>query len=264
MASISSHRPLSYFHFHHPFRFVVVALLVLVAYLLISKTAAGQSEGVLILSSDFELKQYTAHGSLEAKPQESEDASRNLRQALTTAADAHPDLQAVAMPQLDASEQAMVDEHVALLSTIIDNIRFMEERAAGAYARKSALGPASISSRDYAIGTGLDFLAERTGARQALIVAGWHVAPTGGRVALGVLLYGMPPPEAGMLSVAMADLRTGRVSWFGSSQEVYDGVSYALLGHGKSVDDKIVTDPVLAEAMFRDMLASYHGRADPP
>ena len=81
---------------------------------------------------------------------------------------------------------------------------------------------------------------------------------------MGILLYGMPPPEAGILSVAMADLKTGRVDWFGSSREVYDGLSYALLGKGKTVDDKMVTDPVLAETMFRDMLASYHGQADAP
>jgi len=264
MTSVSAHRPFVHARFPSPMRIVIIALLALAIYLLVSETAAGESRGVLILSSDFKLKQYTAQGALEARPQESENASRVLRQALTSAADAHPDLNAVSMPKLDSAEQTTVDEHVALLSTIIDNIRFMEERDAAGYATKSALGPAAMSARDYSIGAGLDFLSERTGAREALIVAGWHVAPTGGRVAMGILLYGMPPPEAGILSVAMADLKTGRVEWFGSSREVYDGWSYALLGKGKTVDDKIVTDPVLAETMFRDMLATYHGHTDAP
>ncbi len=247
-------------HVRHPLGSVVAVLLMLLVGLLISETAAAESEGVLILSSNFELKQVTAHGMLEAKPEDSEAARRVLRQAVTAAMDTHPDLQGVALPTLDADEQAAVDEHVALLSTIIDNVRFMEERNTAGYARKSALGVAAISARDYSMGAGLNFLAERTGARQALIVTGWHVAPTGGRVALGILLYGMPPPQAGALSVAMADLGTGRLTWFRSTQEVYDGVSYAFLGQGKSVDDDVVTDPARAEALFRDMLASYRGQ----
>jgi hypothetical protein len=214
---------------------------------------------VLVLSSDFKMKQYTAQGILESRPEKSEAARRCLRQALTEAAEGHPDLEVISLPDLEAAEQAVVDEHVALLSTIIDNIRFMEERNASIYARQSALGPAAISARDYSIGAGLQFLADRTGARRALIVTGWHVAPTGGRVALGILLYGMPPPEAGTLSVAIADLETGLVTWFSSTREVYDGVSYALLGEGRTVDDKIVTDPARSAALFREMLASYHG-----
>jgi len=257
MTSIFTHRSLV--HIHHPFRALVVALLVVIAYLLISEVAAGASDGVLVLSSDFKLKQYTAQGILESRPEESEAACRTLRQALTEVADAHSDLQVISLPEMEAAEQAVVDEHVVLLSTIVDNIRFMEERNASVFARQSALGPAAISARDYSIGTGLEFLAQRTGARRALIVTGWHVAPTGGRVALGILLYGMPPPEAGTLSVAMVDLATGEVTWFSSTREVYDGVSYALLGEGRTVDDKIVTDPARAAALFREMLASYHG-----
>lgn len=259
MVSIFVHPPFPHIRLHHPFRLFIIVVTLLFAYLLISDSAAAAADGVLVLSSDFEMKQYTAHGILESRPEESEAACRCLRQALTQAADAHPDLDVISLPGLDASEQAVVDEHVALLATIIDNIRFMEERDASIYARRSALGPAAISARDYNIGTGLQFLADRTGARHALIVTGWHVAPTGGRVALGILLYGMPPPEAGTLSVAMANLETGQVTWFSSTREVYDGVSYALLGEGKTVDDKIVTDPARAEILFREMLSSYHG-----
>ena len=127
MASVFAHHP--FIRSHHPYRLLIVALLLL-ACLLISETAAGQSEGVLILASDFELKHYTAQGMLESKPEESEAAGRVLRQALTAAADAHSGLQVMALPDLDASEQAALDEHVALLSTIIDNIRFMEEKDA--------------------------------------------------------------------------------------------------------------------------------------
>jgi hypothetical protein len=235
------------------------ALLAAVLLPLFTGTASGQgeTEGVLVLSADFELRRYNIHGILEARPEETAAACRCLKNALTVAADEHPVLQSVSIPSLTAVEEAVVAEHTALLATIVSNIRFMEEVERDR--PQGSVGPAALRERDYSIGPGLAFLRERTGASKALIVTGWHLAPTSGRTVFDFLMMAPPPEEAGELSVIMADLATGDVEWFRSNQEVYDGLSLALLGQGSKVDNKVVTDPDRAKALFRDLLASYSG-----
>ena len=255
--------------FHHPLppsrvtqlgHLLVFRLLAAFIYSLLSESAAAQAdrEGVLVLSADFELRQYTMHGIIEAKPEETALACRCLRDAVAVAADDHPVLDAVAMPPLTSEETAIVAEHAALLETIVDNIRFMERIARDK--EQGSVGPAALRERDYSIGPGLAFLAERTGAARALIVTGSHLAPTGGRALFDFLVWATPSPEAGELAVILADLASGEVIWFRSNQEVYDGLAFALLGQGSRVDNQVVTDPERAEALFRDLLASYRGK----
>ena len=55
MTSVSAHHPFTHLRFSSPMRIVLVTLLALAAYLFVSETAAGESKGVLILSSDFKL-----------------------------------------------------------------------------------------------------------------------------------------------------------------------------------------------------------------
>lgn len=254
--------------FHHPLppsrvaqlgHLLVVGLLAAFIYFLLSETAAGQGEpeGVLVLSANFELRQYTVHGLVEAKPEETALACRCLKDAVAVAADDHPVLDFVAMPPLTAEEEAIVAEHAALLETIVLNIRFMEGIERDKI--QGSVGPAALKERDYSVGPGLAFLAERTGAAKALIVTGSHLAPTGGRAVFDFLVWAAPSPEAGELAVVLADLATGEVEWFRSNQEVYDGLAFALLGQGSKVDNTIVTDPERAEHLFRDLLASYRG-----
>jgi hypothetical protein len=117
----------SHFSFrpHHLLRVIVLVLVALVAYLVWTDTASGEEESLVILSTDFELRRYTAQGLIEARPQETELACRCLGNSLAEAVDAHPVVNVVPLPALDAAEQAVVDEHVALLETIIDSVRYM-------------------------------------------------------------------------------------------------------------------------------------------
>jgi hypothetical protein len=174
---------------------------------------------------------------------------------VSAAVTSHPDLDMVSLPSLAADEQAAVDEHVALLNTIVDNIRFMA--GTPGFKLDEDFGPQSVALHRYSMGDGLAFLTERCGADLALIVSGFHLEPTGGRRAVGILLYGTIPPEGAGLSVAMADLRTGELVWFQSIGDFH----VTLFGKGGEVDDEVVTDPVRAEAMFDRLLASYHGSA---
>lgn len=245
------------FHFRHPhlLRLVVLGLLALIAYLAWTESAGAEKRTLVVLSSDFEMKHYTAGGSIESKPRESEAACASLKKGVSSAAVSHPDLEVVTLPTLPADEQAAVDEHVALLNTIVDNIRFMA--GTPGFKLDEDFGPQSVALHRYSMGDGLAFLTERCGADLALIVSGFHLEPTGGRRAVSLLLYGAIPPEGSGLSVAIADLGTGELVWFQSIGDFH----VTLFGKGGEVDDEVVTDPLRAEAMFDRLLATYHGES---
>jgi hypothetical protein len=243
------------FHSRHPHlpRLILLALLALIVYLVWTETAAAEKRTLVVLSSDFQMKHYTAAGAIESEPAESEAACDSLRQGVSSAATSHPDLDVVTLPPLPADEQAAVDEHVALLNTIVDNIRFMA--GTPGFKLDDDFGPQSVALHRYSMGDGLAFLTERCGADLALIVSGFHLKPTGGRRAVGLLLYGAIPPEGAGLSVAIADLETGELVWFQSIGDFH----VTLFGKGGEVDDEVVTDPLRAEAMFDRLLATYQG-----
>lgn len=240
-------------HHRHLGRLILLCLLALLAYLAWTETAGAEKRTLVVLDSDFEMKHYTVGGSIEAKPRESETACEKLREGVSAAATSHPDLDVVPLPGLATDEQAAVDEHVALLNTIVDNIRFMA--GTPGFKLDEDFGPQSVALHRYSIGDGLSFLTERCEADLGLIVSGFHLEPTGGRKAVTVLLYGAIPPEGAGLSVAIADLKTGELVWFQSIGDFH----ITLFGKGGEVDDEVVTDPILAEAMFDRLLASYHG-----
>ena len=110
---------------HRMVRVISLALIVLLAYFVWSDSASAEPETVVVLSADFELRQYTAQGALEARPAESRAACACLKDSLTGAVRENPVLDVVALPDLTAAEQAAVDEHVALLSTIANSIQYM-------------------------------------------------------------------------------------------------------------------------------------------
>lgn len=244
---------------HRMVRVITLALIVLLAYFVWSDSASAEPETVVVLSADFELRQYTAQGALEARPAESRAACACLKDSLTGAVRENPVLDVVALPDLTAAEQAAVDEHVVLLSTIANSIQYMAKNPGEGGKWIADMGPDAVASGRYCMGDGLAFLRERTGADKALIVTGWHVEPTAGRQVLHFILSQGESlaKETGTLSVVMADLDTGRVVWFRSLGEVYDSLGYAVLGQGREIDDAVVTNPVKAQEMFREMLTSY-------
>ena len=253
----------SYFvaHSHHLLRAIILVLVALVAYLVWTDTASGEEETLVILSTDFELRRYTAQGLIEARPKETELACRCLGNSLAEAVDAHPVVNVVPLPALDAAEQAVVDEHVALLETIIDSVRYMAKNPGHGATWITDMGPELVTGGRYSMGDGLAFLRERTGADKALILTGWHLEPTAGRQVLQFLLsQGQAlAAETGSLALVMADLTTGELVWFRSLGEIYDPLGYAILGEGREIDDAVVTNPAAAQAMLRDLLTSYTG-----
>lgn len=246
-------------HSHHLLRAVILALVALVAYLVWTDAASGEEEALVILSTDFELRRYTAQGLVEPRPKETELACRCLGNSLAEAVDAHPVVNVVPLPLLDDAEQALVDEHVALLETIIDSVRFMAKNPGHGATWITDMGPELVTGGRYSMGDGLSFLRERTGASKALILTGWHLEPTAGRQALQLLLSQTMAAETGSLALAMADLTTGELVWFRSLGEIYDPLGYAILGEGREIDDAVVTNPIAAQAMLRELLTSYTG-----
>ena len=146
------------FHSRHPHlpRLILLALLALIVYLVWTETAAAEKRTLVVLSSDFQMKHYTAAGAIESEPAESEAACDSLRQGVSSAATSHPDLDVVTLPPLPADEQAAVDEHVALLNTIVDNIRFMA--GTPGFKLDDDFGPQSVALHRYSMGDGLAFL----------------------------------------------------------------------------------------------------------
>ena len=255
-------------HFHlvshpHPLlRVIVLALLALAAYLVWTDTASGgEEESVVILSTDFELRRYTAQGLVEARPRDAEMASRRLGNGRAEAVAARPGVNVVPLPVLDDAEQGLVDEHVALLETIIENVRYMSKNPGHGATWITDMGSEVVTGGRYSMGDGLAFLRERTGADKALILTGWHLEPTAGRQVLQFLLsQGQAlAAETGSLALVMADLQTGELVWFRSLGEIYDPLGYAILGKGREIDDAVVTNPAAAQAMLRDLLTSYAG-----
>ena len=248
-------------HAHHLLRAIVLLLLALVAYFVWVDTAGGEEESVVILSTDFELRRYTAQGLIEARPRATEMACRCLGNSLAEAVDAHPMVEVVPLPVLDDAEQAIVDEHVALLETIIESVRYMSKNPGHGATWITDMGPEFVTGGRYSMGDGLAFLRERTGANKALILTGWHLEPTAGRQVLQFILsQGQAlAAETGSLALVMADLNTGELVWFRSLGEIYSPLGYAILGEGREIDDAVVTNPAAAQVMLRDLLTSYTG-----
>jgi hypothetical protein len=124
-------------------------------------------------------------------------------------------LQFVALPALDAENYARLDEHVALFEQVA--------RAALRHAQGSAAWPQKVSHFDYAVGDGLRFLKQATGADAAMIIGGRADIPTASSHVLGALaiLGGVVIiPRARAVAVAgVIDLDTGNVLWLNQSVE---------------------------------------------
>ncbi len=208
----------------------IIAPGLLSALLLAAAATAAEGEiRVIVVPVDFEVQQVTAGGVPETLAGESELACRNLDEAVARWLTKHPAYRPVLYPDLSDDEESLVREHIALFNVAMNEAWVM--------IRQYRRGPF-----DYTVGDGLAFVAERTGADKAMIVAGARLKSTGGRTAmkfLEFLLYGaLSPLEQSFLSAGIIDLRSGRIEW--ANLENVSGEDVEVLSEACDAVDKLM------------------------
>lgn len=136
-----------------------------------------------------------------------EAARVNLAAAAADVLGERAGLQLVPMPTLDAAEQEVLREHLALVKLVVLQANSMP---GGAWnSRKPEF--------DRRFGDGLQFLRERSGADFAVVIDGSQVKQSGGSVFTQIALaaIGVGIPGGGTyLTSSLIDLQGGEVKWF--------------------------------------------------
>jgi hypothetical protein len=165
---------------------------------------------VLVLPADFRFMLAGAQR-IEIMPAETAALSARLGRELERQLAAKTSMQFVPMPSLSESEGALTQEHLTLL-------RVAELNAIGDLKRKthaegSAPWRGESGRLDYSIGSGLAWLADRTGAEMAVLVNGLLFKNTVGRhFGTGERVIAFPAvfePRDRMFDAVFIDLRSG-------------------------------------------------------
>jgi len=170
---------------------------------------SGPPLKVLVLPVDFDMLEFTASGMIEPVPKDTTQAEEQLQGATLRVLRISKKFETVDMPTLTEQERELLKEHVALYKLAAFN--------AGQMLRMG--GPAWKAKRnnfDYSIGDGLKFLLDRSGADAAVVVGGFQLSSSGGRVAMALLLAaaGIAIPMGGAQTTAgVVDLNTGNIRW---------------------------------------------------
>jgi hypothetical protein len=201
---------------------------------------------VLLLPTSFTEYQNAVSG-LEAIPDWTTAARKNLDEAAHEALEATGGLQLQALPELTPEESAILHDHIAVAQLIV---------GAGVQ-HKNGDWHTHRATFDRSFGDGLHFLHERTGADYALLIDGSQVRQSGGRAAMkwlgtlaaaaaGVIV--VPTGGGGeVVNVCLLDLNQGTVTWFNSSRAVD---LFASAGTD-------IRNPEATKAAMKKLFASY-------
>jgi len=164
---------------------------------------------VVMIDPHLEVKELSAGGVSERVDAWSDQAKKNLLEALSKHLAADHLFDTLAVPQLSDESHTILDEHVALYDVVGYNAYFFGKSRFPAWQHKA-------KEFDYTLGEGLSFLAQQSGADAALFVIGEDYISTEGRKAariaaalLGIVL----PPSPTFLSMGLVDLKTGNILW---------------------------------------------------
>jgi hypothetical protein len=162
-----------------------------------------------VLPLEFAYYKYGTTGSIEMILDKTKLAQGNLEASLLRALKRDQSQQFVSLPELNADELAIVNEHTDLLRLL-------------AAASTADILERSARSSGYSIGTGLAFLAERAGVDRAIFVSGIRGDPSVDVAMMATAAFvftfvteWLIIPAGGnkkLLSALVLDLRTGDVS----------------------------------------------------
>jgi hypothetical protein len=184
---------------------------------------------VVVLPVSIEVLEVTAGGVEEEVPEWSAEASENVFKSLSAAIKQDATLKEVSVPALSGESAAVVNEHMALYSLVINTASSIN------WSHK-------VRRFDYSIGSGLTALQRKTGADAAVMVYGQDYVSTAGRKAKAVAgnipivnMFTGPPPELGhsFIHIGVVDLRTGDILWMNSD---YREGATNLRNHGDASD----------------------------
>jgi len=159
---------------------------------------------LLVMPVEIAINTLTASGNLELEVDATEKAKVAV-QAVLHSETQRGKLELLHMPPLNAEEDKIVREHVALYDTV-----------GGTAINFTPIFAHKRKNFDYTLGDGLAFLKERTGADAALFVNAYNTNSSGGRVAAATFaaMWGVAIPMGVDYSVvSIVDLETGNILW---------------------------------------------------
>lgn len=204
---------------------------------------------VLLLPAEVAVSRMSLDG-IEPVPELSRRAGTDLAQLLASALPAQG-LALVTMPQLDAPEQALVEEHVLLFEAAC-NATFPMPAGVPYGSEDGDLWWPKVARFDLGLGPGLSFLAQRTGCSTGVFLAGLALESTGGRRAwsvFGSLLGVHEQTSLSRLFLGFVDLESGAILWTGMHVDTGDWAD--------SADS--LTEREELSAILAGLLADYPG-----
>jgi hypothetical protein len=178
--------------------------------------AAELPKRVLLAPPEIRVHEVSAGGQVEKVDQWTQQASRNALAGLRRLVTSKQLFELVEAPELAAQDKTVLDQHASLYLLVAAS-------AEGARRSQISAWRERAKTFDYTLGPGMSALAERVNADSALFLVGTDYISSSGRkamMALGVVLAALggtimvPQSNPAVLSVGLADLRTGDLEWF--------------------------------------------------
>jgi len=214
--------------------------------------AVPAPQRVLVLPAEVAILRMST-SALEPVPELSRRVSADLESLLAEVLPGEG-LAVVALPELSSEERAALEEHVLMFEAAANGSLPMPAGVPLA-SQDGELWWDQVVRFELELGPGLAFLAQRTGATTAVVLAGAAIEPTGGRQALSVfgsLLGGYEQISATRLNLGFVDLASGAILWAGFHADEGDWLDGA---------DALTEREDLARILSA-LLAQYPGHAE--
>jgi hypothetical protein len=199
------------------------ALVSLACGLLLVGAALAETRKVLVLPADFHVTTLGAGSTVTPNPEWTALAQENLTRATAELVRNRADWKLVELPELEPADRDALNEHIDLYRVVVAAVVDLTNNQNGYWRR-------NLEHTEFVLGSGLGFLADITGAEQALLLAGFQMRSTDGRKVLSALanvgsflsrsvigfqVIGRPVFELGdaHTTLAVIELRTGKISW---------------------------------------------------
>jgi hypothetical protein len=207
-----------------------------VHYSLVAAAKPKLPKKLIVLPVNIQVKERTYGGVSEVVDKWSEQASRNIFRALGNYAKSNKSMSLVRTPNFTSSQNSRITEHLALYRKVVN--------AASWATRTQPVWEHKLKKFDYTIGSGLNFIRNKTGADTALLVYGEDEVLTAGAAAATVaskIFGGTRQFGQSYIHLGLVDLRTGNILWLNSA---YKGASGDLrtLSTAKQMVNEIFED----------------------
>jgi len=166
---------------------------------------------IVLIPAEVNVIEISAGGVPEEVEEWSQQASKNLVDAVHREARSGARFEILALPDLNPWEQDILKTHLAMYELVIASVNEYGLSTDSVWRERAP-------QLHYTVGPGLSFLQEKTGATAAMFIVGEDSVLTGGRLLLmaaTVLAFGFPavPPSHSYFAAGVVDLATGDLLW---------------------------------------------------